>query len=68
MDFHFTDEQEAFRKEVREWLKRELTPELQQNMEPLSWIRIGDEGLTPQLREFNRKLGAKGWLGMNWPK
>ena len=68
MDFRFTEEQEAFRKEVRRWLEQELTPEIRQDMELLSWVRASDEGPTSRLREFNRKLGAKGWLGMNWPK
>ena len=68
MSFHFTEEQEKFRQEVREWLNQELTPELREDMESLSWTRIGDKGVSSRLREFNRKLGAKGWLGMNWPK
>ena len=68
MDFRFTEEQEAFRKEVRRWLEQELTPEIREDMELLSWVRASDEGPTSRLREFNRKLGATGWLGMNWPK
>lgn len=68
MDFRFTEKEEAFRKEVREWLKQELTPELRQDMEALSWTRVGDKGITSRLREFNLRLGANGWLGMNWPK
>lgn len=68
MDFRFSEKEETFREEVREWLKQELTTELRQDMESLSWTRIGDKGLTSRLREFDRKLGGKGWLGMNWPK
>ena len=68
MDFRFTEEEEAFRKEVRGWMKKEITPELRQDMEGLSWIRASDEVNTPRMREFSLKLGSKGWLGMNWPK
>lgn len=68
MFFRFTEKEEAFRKEVRGWLKQELTPELQQDWECHSWFRISDKGPTSRVREFSRKLGAKGWLGMNWPK
>jgi len=41
------------REEVRDFLQAELTPD-----------RVGS-GFDP---EFSRKLGAKGWLGMTWPK
>jgi len=68
MDFRFTEEEEAFRKEVRGWMKKEITPELRQDMEGLSWIRANDKPHTARIREFGLKLGSKGWLGMNWPK
>lgn len=58
MDFRFTAEQEEFRKEVREFLEKELpvlsTPED-------SWIISAST-------EFTRKMGEKGWIGMTWPK
>ena len=49
MDFRFTSEQEAFRQEVRSFIKTE-------------W---------PKAREgesFTKKLAARGWLTMSWPK
>lgn len=49
MDFRFTPEQEAFRGQVRSFIKSE-------------W---------PKAREgesFTKKLAAKGWLTMSWPK
>ncbi len=60
MDFRFTEEQEAFRKEVREFLEEELR---QGSFEPRC-----DAWLTQSSREFSRKVGAQGWLGMHWPK
>src|SRR3974377_806801 len=63
----FLDPREAFRREVREWLDRGLSPEvggllvrgLPYRRVPMSW--------NPKLLEFNRKLGAKGWIGLHWP-
>lgn len=56
----FTEEQEAFRREVREFLeeeKRKGTFETKCD----SWLN----GASP---EFSKKLGEKGWIGMTWPK
>jgi len=56
MDFGFTPEEEAFRQEIREFLRQELGPE--------------HKGRTPLelfSREFTKKLAAKGWLGVGWP-
>lgn len=57
MDFRFTEKEEAFRKEVREFLRQETSPKA--------------EGWTPKdrfNRDFSRKLGKKGWIGVGWPK
>ncbi|NOQ43901.1 MAG: acyl-CoA dehydrogenase [Dehalococcoidia bacterium] len=65
MDFKFTPEEEAFRQEVRRFIKEELPP------------MPGDLGtleseFDPQNFEFTKqvakKLGDKKWLAMNWPK
>ena len=65
MDFRFSEEEEAFREEVRQWLKKEISPR---------WTEI-DAGLWEEteeswalLREFQRKLGQKGWLAPAYPK
>ncbi len=61
MDFKFSEEEEQFRKELGEFLDKELTEEIcRQNWE--------DKGVWAEGREFCRKLGAKGWLGLSWPK
>src|SRR5438477_12604001 len=61
MDFEFTSGQTAFRQEIRDFLKKELP----------AGYNNGDvetpEGRA-EIREFHRKLGAKGWLVMAWPK
>ncbi len=60
MDFRFTPEQEALRREVREFLEEEIR---KGTFKPRSdgWIC----GYSP---EFSRKLGERGWIGMTWPK
>jgi len=66
MDFRFTEEEEAFRKEVQDFLRKSL---------PADWLGV-DPGPEEESREevyalaveMWRKLGAKGWIGMSWPK
>ena len=54
MRFTFTKEQEAFREELREFLRKELPA-------------AHDEG-DGYDRRFSKKLAAQGWIGMAWPK
>jgi len=61
MDFGFSKEEEAFRQEVRQFLKKAVTPELLEEAE-------GGLGWGPHTWEFMRKLGAKGYLTPTWPK
>ena len=63
----FSDSRGAFRREVAEWLDRELTDGLRDEYArettflrvPMSW--------SPRIQEFNRKIGEKGWIGLHWP-
>lgn len=57
MDFGFTQDEEAFRQEIREFLRQELGLERKERT-PL-------ELFNP---DFSRKLAEKGWLGVGWPK
>lgn len=65
MDFRFSEEEERFRLEIRDFLKQEL---------PEDWVGYGalGEPNTDEEWEFsrsmNRKLAAKGWLAIGWPK
>ena len=64
MDFEFTEEQQAFTKEVEAFLDANDDPDIfdltRENM-----AQIVD---TPKRREFMAKLGEKGWLGLTWPE
>lgn len=66
MNFGFTPEEETFRDKVRKFLKKEL---------PAGWTEIshGDvvavnEEEWQVARIMARKLGAQGWLSLNWPR
>jgi len=65
MDFQFTEEEEAFRKEVQDFLQESLPPD---------WLGIeaGMDERSEELYQFSiemrRKLAAKGWLGLSWPR
>jgi len=63
MDFRFSEAQERLRQEVRQFLEQELP----------GWADGAPDGLAALVPgylyypEFERKLGARGWLGLSWP-
>jgi len=65
VDFSFTPEQLAFRKEVEDFVKAELPPDWDD--QAVFWP--GSYGTMPQMesefqeitRRFNRMVGEKGW-------
>ncbi len=64
MDFDFTPEQEAFRKEVRQWLERNLPDDLRGRGFAAS--RAGQDEIH-RLRAWQRTMYEAGYVGMNWP-
>ena len=60
MDFSFTEEQEQFREEVRQFLDDELKKG--------TFQRKSNYFMEASSPEFSRKLAAKGWIGLTWPK
>jgi alkylation response protein AidB-like acyl-CoA dehydrogenase len=67
MEFRFTPEEEAFRGEIRSFLRQEL---------PADWASKAGSGALGEgaeehwqfLRGFQRKLAVKGWLTQGWPR
>lgn len=59
MDFRLTAEQEAFRQEIRTFLAEALPtpPDIPED----AWI-VGFD------RAFSKKLAARGWIGLTWPR
>jgi len=63
MRYELTAEQDAWRQEVRAFLRAEVTPALEEEM------RVsGNEGRGPLAQAFQRKLAERGWWGVGWPK
>lgn len=60
MKFDLTPAQEALREEVRAFLREELPKYPDRDLED-TWICSFS-------REFSEALGARGWIGMTWPK
>ncbi|MCS7275920.1 MAG: acyl-CoA dehydrogenase family protein [Dehalococcoidia bacterium] len=67
MEFRFSPEEEAFRQEVREFLRREWSEDAAGGgaESPLGYG--GGRGLD-EIRRFQKKLAQKGWLTLAWPK
>jgi len=63
MFIQFTDTEEAFRQEVRDFLKKELPP----NWDGLTKEELASDEGWAFYEEFTRKLAVKGWLQLHWP-
>lgn len=61
MDFRFSEEEEAFRKDVREFIAEEMTDEIRSK-----WL--GGLLDTPARQEFVTKMSKRGWLAMGFPE
>lgn len=61
MDITYTDEEKAFRDEVRQWLKDNLPPALAAKVR-------GHKRLTKaDYEDWQAKLNERGWLAWHWP-
>ncbi len=60
MDFKFTDAQNKFRQEVADFLKNEISQGL--------WKPACDAWIQGQDPAFTKRVAAKGWIGLSWPK
>ena len=70
MDFGFTPEQEALRRDVRAFIAEHMTPEVMAEMEGLNegFGVSRSPGRGPHIDELFRKIGDRGWLGISYPK
>ncbi|HEV7579033.1 MAG TPA: acyl-CoA dehydrogenase family protein [Mycobacterium sp.] len=62
MDFELDVGQRAWLTEVREFLRENVTPELRAELAEHD-LEFPDGEVT----RFRRKIGEKGWFGLNWP-
>ncbi len=62
MDLKFTPEEQAFRLEIREWVAKNLPPDISRKVH--NAIRLNKE----EMQRWARILGKEGWHGWAWPK
>jgi len=62
MDLNFTPEQQAFREEIRAWVRANLPADISQKVH--NAMRLGKD----DMQRWARILGKKGWHGWAWPK
>src|SRR5512143_83369 len=67
MDFTYTEEQEAFRAELRGWLTANLTDDLRIE-DPTDGRVAPDRETFERRREWQKRMYAAGWVGISWPK
>ena len=65
MDFKDSPEEAAFRTEVQEFLKQELTDDLRQPDESVLGVGTGED--TSDM-DWLKKLATRGWVAPAWPK
>jgi len=71
MDFQFSEREEAFRREVDDFIKRELPANwAEENLYwPGGYGTIPEfEEIDPVVEQFRQRLAEKGWLTISWPK
>jgi alkylation response protein AidB-like acyl-CoA dehydrogenase len=62
MDLSFTPEEQAFREEIRAWVKANLPEDIAHKVHHA--LRLTRE----DMQRWAKILGKKGWLGHGWPK
>jgi len=66
MDFNYSPEDEAFRRQFRSWLEANLPKDRSEN--PVDSVRAeGEEGWQRRLK-WHRTMHEGGWVGISWPK
>lgn len=64
MDFRFSPQEEAFRQEIRDWLKDNLPKDWEGDR--FSRSRDDSEGMSIY-KEFAKRLATKKWVAPHWP-
>ncbi|HXJ80831.1 MAG TPA: acyl-CoA dehydrogenase family protein [Candidatus Methylomirabilis sp.] len=70
MDFGYSPQQEALRRDVRAFIAEHLTPEVVDEMEGASeGFGVGRSiARGPLVSQLFKKIGERGWLGISYPK
>ena len=67
MDFAYTAEQEALRRDVRQFIKENVTPEVADEANPETAAER-PRGTGPAAAALYKKIYERGWLGITYPK
>ncbi len=63
MEFAYTAEQEALQEEVQQFIADNVTKDVREEIENTDEMSQG-----PLVRDLRKKVAAKGWVGISWPK
>src|SRR5882724_2577352 len=66
MDFQYTPEQQAFRREVRGWLEAHLSPDLCVD-DPFDERVAPDREIFERRVAWQKKMSGARWVGISWP-
>jgi alkylation response protein AidB-like acyl-CoA dehydrogenase len=66
MDFNYTPQEEAFRKELREWLEANVPDDIK--VEDTAEMVPPNREVFEKRRVFQRKLQEARWIGIWWPR
>jgi alkylation response protein AidB-like acyl-CoA dehydrogenase len=66
MDFNYTEEAEAFRREFRTWLEANAPPRSPSDSRPE--FMLGDTSDWDFHLRWHKKMHIAGWVGISWPK
>jgi 3-oxocholest-4-en-26-oyl-CoA dehydrogenase alpha subunit len=61
MEIGYTEEQQALRRELRDYYSNLLTPEVEEEL-------AHSNGIGPGPRRITKQMASDGWLGIGWPK
>jgi alkylation response protein AidB-like acyl-CoA dehydrogenase len=61
MEIGYTEEQQALRRELRDYYSKLLTPEVEEEL-------AQSHGIGPTVRRITKQMASDGWLGIGWPK
>jgi alkylation response protein AidB-like acyl-CoA dehydrogenase len=61
MEIGYTEEQEALRRELRDYYSALLIPEVEEQL-------ANSHGIGPDMRRVVKQMAQDGWLGIGWPK
>lgn len=62
MDLAFTEQEQSFREEIRQWVRENLPESIAYKVH--NGLRLTRE----DMQGWSKILGKKGWLGYSWPK